>query len=486
MGMLAIADFCEREGLSTQIINVPMEQCFDPTWSLENFLRGIDFKICGIDLHWSLHSNGAMEVAKIVKKVNPNAKVILGGFTATYYYDEILKYYNAVDGVIRGEGEVPFLNYAQNVIRDRSVEAVPNLSYRASNQQIKINPVSYVAKTLDDLDFTNISLMHHGKEYLEQSRHIMAMPFNLAIARGCPYQCPLCGGGRESQLLLNKRQKVLFRSPERVIEDLSKIFDNYNPDGVYFGHGTYPSNLPYWKTLFKLIRKEKFDMCADLEIWRCPFPKEMWYEFYKTFRRKNSSISICPRTLSTRVQQKVAQVCDPTFQFPPNQIKDLIKNANLFRMVLRIWLTIGFPFQTLSDLIYDYLYTIKLSFQHGSSHFRPITIMTDMVYVSPASPAFEHPERYDLKLTFKTFRQAVDLYRRTKFSIGGWNTVTNYRTNQFSSPAIRMWNLLFLITEIPMFLSSFPRDPIQKEAEAKKLEQKKLFESLNNDKSHQN
>ncbi|GAH43328.1 unnamed protein product, partial [marine sediment metagenome] len=88
-----------------------------------------------------------------------------------------------------------------------------------------------------------------------------------------------------------------------------------------------------------MIQKEKVDIGGDLEIWRLPFPKEMWKIFYKTFPRKDSSVSISPRTLSSKVHQKIARICDPTFKFPENQINDLIKNANLFQRTLRIWLT---------------------------------------------------------------------------------------------------------------------------------------------------
>ncbi len=458
MGLLAIADLCEKEGFSAKIINYPMEQYFDREWSLEAFLKNIDYKICGIDLHWIFHSYGALEVAKIVKKVNPNAKVVLGGYTATYFHDEILRNYKMIDAIIRGEGEVPFVKYAHQVIHGHTLEEVPNLSYRNSSQHIKVNPITYVASTLDELDFTNISLIHNGRKYIESSREIMAIPFNLGIGRGCPFQCPYCGGGRQSQLILTKRKKVLLRSPEKIIEDLHNLFDNYKAEGIFFGHGTYPGSFKYWKRLFKLIRKEKFDLSADLEIWRLPFPKEMWYEFYRTFRRTYSSISVCPRTLSTRVQEKVAALCDPTFRFPLNQIQDLIKNACLFREELRIWFTIGFPFQKLSDLLRDYIFSIKMNLKYGKSNFSPIMIINDLVAISPASPAYESPERYELKLHLKSFRQLVDIVERTKFSMGGWNTIINFHTNHFSSMAIRLWNIIFLITNIPMFFTCFPKD----------------------------
>lgn len=454
MGLLAIADLLDREGISTKIINYPLEQALDRKFDLENVLKHIDFKICGIDLHWIMHSHGAMEIAKIIKRRNPNAPIVLGGYTATYYRNEILQYFPAIDGIVRGEGEIPFLRYCQSTLRGQSLDSVPNLSYRDPTNHIKNNPLTYLAKTLDDLDFTNISLIQNGKKYIEQSQAIMKMPFNLSIGRGCPFNCPYCGGGRTAQLLLTKREKTLFRTPEKVIEDLHNVIDTYKADAVFFGHGIYPISFRYWETLFTLIRKEKFDLGADLEIWRLPFPKELWYSFSKTFRHKNSSLSICPQTLSTSAQSKVRALCDPTFNFPPHQIQKLVHNANLFQIILRLWFTIGFPFQNFKDLLTDYLFTLKLAIQNGSTRPNYITIMNDLVHISPASPAFENPNRFNINLLFKTFRQNVEMFKRTKFGLGGWNAVTNYRTAHSSALALRIWNNAFNLTEIPMFISS--------------------------------
>lgn len=454
MGLLAIADLLDREGISTKIINYPLEQVLDRKFDLESVLKRTDFKICGIDLHWIMHSHGAMEIAKIVKKVNPNASIVLGGYTATYYHDEILQYYPIIDGIVRGEGEIPFLQYCQSILRGRGLDSVPNLSYRDPTNHIKNNPTTFLAETLDDLNFTNISLLQNGSKYVEQSRKIMRMPFNLCIGRGCPFNCPFCGGGRTAQLLLTKRENVLLRNPEKVIEDLHNVIDIYKADSVFFGHGIYPASFKYWETLFALIRKEKFDLGADLEIWRLPFPKELWHSFSKTFRHTNSSISICPQTLSPIAQSKVRVLCDPTFSFPFEQIQKLVQNAHLFQIILRIWFTIGFPFQNFTDLLKDYLFTLKLAIKYGSTRPNYVTILNDLVHISPASPAFETPDRFGIKLLFKTFRQNAEIYKRTKFGIGGWNAVTNYRTLHTSALSLRIWNNAFNLTEIPMFISS--------------------------------
>ncbi len=455
MGVFAIADILEKEGFGVKIINYPLEQYLNRNWELTNFLKNIDFDVCGIDLHWIHNAHGAIEVAKIVKKKNPNAKVILGGYSASYYHNQILKYYKAVDGIIRGEGEVPLLKYAQSVKKNQSLDSVPNLSYRDSSKHIKVNSLTYTAKTLDNLNFTNVSLLKNAKQYFECSRQMMGISFNLPVGRGCPFNCPYCGGGQRAQECISGRKEVVLRSPEKVVEDISNILNKFKISSVFFGHGTYPANLKYWKKLFRLIQKEKLDISGDLEIWRLPFPKEMWKVFYKTFSRRYSSISISPRTLSSRVQQKITKFCDPTFKFPKSQILELMKNANLFRMTLRIWLTIGFPFQTRFDVLKDFEFAMNCLLKYGKSNLKPITIMSEPYHIFPGSPAYESPKTFGIKLKYNSFLKVADIFKRSKNSF--FYNVINYNTDHFSSTSILNANKLFFLSTALMHLTTVRR-----------------------------
>ncbi|NVM34759.1 MAG: cobalamin B12-binding domain-containing protein [Candidatus Lokiarchaeota archaeon] len=457
MGVFAIADFLEKEGFGVKIINYPLEQYLNRNWNLSDFLKNIDFGICGIDLHWIHNAHGAIEVAKIVKKINPNAKVVLGGYSASYYHYQILKYYKNVDAIIRGDGEVPFLKFVQKINQNQPLDSVPNLSYRDSDNNIKVNPISYVAKNLDNLNFTNISLLNNAKQYFESSRKIMGISFNLPIGRGCPFNCPFCAGGQRAQLKISGRNNVILRNPEKVIEDINIILNKFKIPSVFFGHGTYPANFKYWKNLFWLIQKENIDIGGDLEIWRLPFPKEMWKIFYKTFTRRYSSISISPRTMSARVHQKITEICDPTFRFPKTQINDLIKNANLFRMTLRIWLTVGFPFQTRIDVLKDFNFGLKCVLKYGKSNFKPITVMNEPYYIFPGSPVHEAPKKFGINLKFNSFPEVVEVFKRAKIS--HFYNVINYDTKNFYGNSIRIANMLLLLSTAPTLLTTGSKYP---------------------------
>ncbi len=451
MGVFAIADYLERNGFAVKLINYPLEQYLNPDWSLENYLRQVEFNIVAIDLHWIHNAFGAIEVSKMVKTVNPNAKVILGGFSASYYDQEILKYYRSIDGIIKGEGELPLLKYAHEFQNSNSWGSVPNLTYRTVSSHIKRNPITYVADTLDDLNFTNVSLLEHAREYFERSRKIMGISFNLPIGRGCPFNCPYCAGGQRAQQLLSGREMVTLRSPEKVVEDINFIADKYDIPSIFFGHGIYPATFKYFKTIFQLIQKEKHDIGADLEIWRLPFTQEMSKIFSKTFTKKDSSLSISPRTISSRVHEKISKICDPTFKFPLSQIKEVIDNSIKFQTDLRIWLTIGYPFQTIYDILKDIRFVLHCLVKYGGSRAKPITIMNESYYIFPGSPAHQAPEKFGVKLKYDSFPEILQAFKKTKISF--FYNVLNYDKKYVSSHLIKISNLLFFISSSPLFLS---------------------------------
>ena len=280
----------------------------------------------------------------------------------------------------------------------------------------------------------------------------MGISFNVPIGRGCPFNCPFCGGGQRALQRLASRNEVILRSPEKVIEDITTIYDRFKIPSLFFGHGAYPANFKYWKTIFGLIQKEKIDIGGDLEIWRLPFPREMWDIFSKTFTRRDSSVGISPRTLSSRVHQEIMKRCDPTFKFPKNQIEDLIKNANMYRRTLRIWLTVGFPFQTRLDVQKDFNFAGKCMFKYGKTQSKPIAIMNEPYHIFPGSPAYESPEKFGIKLNYDSFPQLLNLFKHTKMSF--FYNAINYDTNIFSASTIRNLNkLLFLTTAITMIMT---------------------------------
>ena len=138
VGIVALADYLEQNGYSTKILNIPMEIYFNKNFRLSKYLKSVDVKICAIELHWILNAYGAIQSADIVKKINPSVKIIIGGISATYFHEDVIKF-PSIDTVIRGEGEIPLLKIVNHYLKGNpTLKDIPNITYKSMEKFIKI------------------------------------------------------------------------------------------------------------------------------------------------------------------------------------------------------------------------------------------------------------------------------------------------------------------------------------------------------------
>ncbi|MBO9371468.1 MAG: cobalamin-dependent protein, partial [Chloroflexi bacterium] len=102
IGFAALSDYLERPGFRTRLVNLAVRMVRSDRFDAERFIARHPSRAFGIDLHWLPHAQGALEVARIVREHHPGTPIIFGGFSATYYHDELIRY-PQVDYVVRGD-----------------------------------------------------------------------------------------------------------------------------------------------------------------------------------------------------------------------------------------------------------------------------------------------------------------------------------------------------------------------------------------------
>ena len=102
IGFATLSDYLERHGFRARIVNLAVRMLSDPNFDAQRTIKSLDSPVYGIDLHWLPHAHGAIEVARMVKRHHPNSKIVVGGFTASYYHRELFNY-PEIDYVFRGD-----------------------------------------------------------------------------------------------------------------------------------------------------------------------------------------------------------------------------------------------------------------------------------------------------------------------------------------------------------------------------------------------
>lgn len=120
--------------------------------------------------------------AKVLRERYPDRRVILGGVGTKAVEDEILKRFEWIDIICRGEAEIsgPALMTALTG-GARDLAPVPGISYRC-NREIRHNPPAPRIKDLDGIPYPAF-----GK--VDLSRYT---GYGMITSRGCPYPCTFC------------------------------------------------------------------------------------------------------------------------------------------------------------------------------------------------------------------------------------------------------------------------------------------------------
>ncbi|MBD3197214.1 MAG: hypothetical protein GF317_19325 [Candidatus Lokiarchaeota archaeon] len=447
MGLFSMADLLDRNGYNSKIVNYSLEKTLHPKFSILKFIKKDHPKVIGVDLHWVQHSAGALDLLKIIKRNFPSVFTLLGGFTASYYAKEIMQKYKFIDGIIQGEAELPIIELLNNI---KHLEKVPNLIYR-KNQKIYDNGINYILDDLDQLNFTNVDYLVHWKEYIKYINKVMHTPWPLEIARGCQFNCVNCGGSFHSCKIITRRNRVIFRSPERVVDDIRRLVEKTGYNGVFYGHGVYRATEKYFMKIHEKLRDEKIRIHSDLEIWRLPISDTFFRDYFKTYDVEESMIWFSVRSFSENYRKKFHTrfgELDKSFDFTNDDLNKLINKMDKYNIPLRLFWDVGNPFENKIDFLKNYLYALKLVFKNISK-YKKLSMWSEPIIISPGCAIELKNETFGIQMTTKTFEDYVRLNRESEMKIAPLDVGVNFRTSTLSKATIDIFNkLMFFINLI--------------------------------------
>ncbi len=229
MGFMTISAHLEEAGFRTRIVNIAVQMLQDERFDAEEKIRRLDADVFGIDLHWMPHAHGALELAKIVKRHHPDALIEFGGFTSSYFWEELIQR-PEVDLVMRGDTtEEPTVRMLRAIEKGEDLSSVPNLVWKDGEGRIHDNGLTY---TLDDLDSIRFDYGRMIRNCIRNMHIKDALPWlgwdrlpltSVFTVRGCSVNCAECGGSRFANGQVACRRHPAFRSPEKLAEDVEMI-----------------------------------------------------------------------------------------------------------------------------------------------------------------------------------------------------------------------------------------------------------------------
>jgi len=250
LGILYVAAYIEKYSnhdisvLDCQVENLNYDQ-------IKDRIKKIHPDIVGLTA-MSLTLLDVIQTAKIVKGINKNIQVVLGGPHVHLFPEETICLPN-IDFLVLGEGEYVFKELVDHIKDTDSLEAIKGIVFK-SEYKIVNTGLPEPIKHLDDLPFPARHLVPYKKyRSLLTKGQIVTTIFT---SRGCPFKCSFCDRPH-----LGKKFRA--RSALNVVEELQQCKEMGISDFLFYDD-TFTVNKQRVLDICNEINNRKLDIKWDI------------------------------------------------------------------------------------------------------------------------------------------------------------------------------------------------------------------------------
>lgn len=398
-GMFGLASLAKRAGWRASLVHVGIEEILDPEYRLERTVAERRPRVVAFDLHWHAQLADVLDAARRVKEACPDAGVLLGGITASWFYRDILEQCPFVDWVVRGDAEGPLLTLLRELsAAEPNLDAVPNLSWRAP-EGVRDNALGWLA-TRADLDMIEIDLdlLEHHEHYHGAIEHpvppdveepLFGNPrtFHVLTGRGCNRSCAYCGGASPALARSFGRKGVVLRSVERVEAELAYLAGR-GFRTLYFAFDP-PGTTPWYVELFERVARSGPLPSAVLEQYDGLPTDELLRSFGRAFEQRRVALSPGSALPELRARHGLFNPENAALQAAIARTRESGARVLLYFTL--------FPDDSVETLLRTADWMAELRARYG------VDLQFVTIEVEPGAAWLREPERYGVELHRRTF-----------------------------------------------------------------------------------
>jgi anaerobic magnesium-protoporphyrin IX monomethyl ester cyclase len=331
LGILYVSAFLKENGIDNNI--------FDTTFSSKDELKKYlineqpDYVAIYINLMTKIN---VLEIIKFIKSTESisKAKIILGGPEIRYNTNDLLEH--GADYLVIGEGEATTLALINKLENKNEIDLsnVNGICYKNNEGKIIFTPERTLINNIDELPFPNrggIEISDYQKAW--KTRHGLDA-VSVSTMRGCPYTCRWCS--RAVYGLTYRR-----RSPEKVVEELRHIKNNYNPDTIWFVDDVFTISHKWLSRFNEELKKSNLKIKYEC-ITRADRMNE---EVIKTMKESG-----CFRVWigAESGSQRIIDAMDRRVKV--EQVSEMIQLSRKYGIEAGTFIMLGYPGETENDI----------------------------------------------------------------------------------------------------------------------------------------
>jgi len=211
------AGMLRSKGHDVEIVEGYLEKLsYDAIWNIVDAMKP-DILAVHLVYHWQ-RNNALFNFLELIKREGIVSSVTIFGFYATISYAKILRDCTAVDSIIVGEPERPFVGLADAASFKNYTPCIPGLAIRDGFGGIRL----YAPEPITDLDSLPFPVRTAAMNRLPEA--------NLLGSRGCYGKCTFC----YINSFYGFGSPWRGRSPENIAEEVDLIVADHGVTEFYF------------------------------------------------------------------------------------------------------------------------------------------------------------------------------------------------------------------------------------------------------------
>ncbi len=422
LGFVSMVGYLEQNGYKARIVNLAVKMLKNPKFDVEQFIKRLDAKVFGFDLHWLPHAAGSLDLAEIVKKHHPDAPILLGGLSATYFHEEIIEYFPQIDYILRGDTtEKPLLDLMNHISAGKEPENVENLTWRTKDGRKRINPMTFVPTEMDDLwidygEVIKLVLRHRDLESTLPYESFMSYPFTAVLTcKGCAYNCITCGGSCYAFKNSFNRDGPAHKSAEKLVEEIN-VISEYFKAPIFLIGDLRQGGRKWAEQVLDGIKQSGLDNTLTYEIFDM-VPMDWMKKLAGS--TDNWTLEISPESHDDKIRKIMGK------PYTTAQMEDTIRNAlDHGTTKIDLYFMVGLSGQTSESALESIDYTRHL-YEKMDNNKKIFSFTSPMApFLDPGSMIYENPSKYGFTRLYSTLREHKQaLYQPS------WKLYLSYHTD---------------------------------------------------------
>lgn len=214
LGLCYVGAFLRKKGYE-----VIIKSYIEPNIDI-NEIVSLNSNLIGFSLY-DLSKTAVFKVINEIKRINPTQHIFVGGNSATFNGENLMKENLNINYIIRGEGEQPTYNLAEKLRLGEPISDVRGIIYREDNMLIRTEDMPVIS----DLD----ALPMPARDILLDRKLSTAA---ISTSRGCKGNCSFCA----CKLFWGSWRG---RSADSVVDEIEYLNSNYGIKAIHFIDGSF-------------------------------------------------------------------------------------------------------------------------------------------------------------------------------------------------------------------------------------------------------